>query len=168
MDNPKSMMLSVIDKKILKVLLAPNSKICFHTASENSDKAIGTKLGISTVLVKQRRNLLEANFLKILYVMNLVTLGQKRIDFFIATQKGLSVPISNKLLKMKNVVSVGRSIGEPTIDLRAELIVKDNGQLLECLEQVKRMNGVKDVIWSEIVQVMGNKGSVPSDIIDLL
>lgn len=89
--------------------------------------------------------------------MNLVKLGKKRVDFFIATEKGLAVTIANKMLKIKNVVSVGRSIGEPTIDLRAELIVQDNGDLLELLERIKRINGVCDVIWSEIVQMMGTR-----------
>lgn len=168
MNNPKQMLLSKNDKKILKILLAPNSKICFHIASDGSDKAIAKQLTIPIADVKICRKKLEANFLKILYVMTLVGLGRRRIDFFIATTKGLTLPISKSLMKLQNVVSVGRSIGEPKIDLRAELIVKDNGQLLELLEKVKGMNGVQDVVWSEIVQVMGDKGSVPAGIIDLL
>jgi len=71
-------------------------------------------------------------------------------------------------MKIIEVVTVGRSIGEPTIDLRAELIVKDNEQLFELLEQVKAIDGVRVAVWSEIVQIVGNKGSVPSDIIDIL
>jgi hypothetical protein len=66
------------------------------------------------------------------------------------------------------VVYVGRSIGEHTIDLRAEVIVKDNSELLGLLELVKAMDSVKDVIWSEIVDVIGKKRSVPSSIIDKL
>lgn len=150
------------------MLLAPKSKIKFHIASEDSDKLIASKLGISKILVKERRSLLETNFLQLLYLMSLVDLGQRRIDFFIATQDGFTIAIAKNLLKFKNVVSVGHSIGQPTIDLRAELIVKDNGQLLELLEKVKRMKGVRDVVWSEIVRVIGDKGSVPSDIIDIL
>lgn len=168
MNNSKQMALSLNDKKILKILLQPNSKICFHVASDGSDKMIAKKLAIPIADVKICRKKLEANFLKILYVMHLVGLGRRRIDFFIATNKGLTVPISKSLMKIKNVVTVGRSIGEPTIDLRAELIVKDNGQLLELLEQVKGMKGIEEVVWSEIVQVMGDKGSVPSSIIDVL
>lgn len=164
----KQILLSKNDKKILKVLLAPNSKICFHIASDGSDKAIAKKLSIPVVDVRACRKKLETDFLKILYVMTLARLGHRRIDFFIATTSGLTILISKNLMKIKNVVSVSRSIGEPKIDLRAELIVKDNGQLLELLEKVKAMNGVDDVVWSEIVQVMGDKGSVPSGIIDLL
>jgi hypothetical protein len=52
------------------------------------------------------------------------------------------------------------------IDLRIEAIVKDNSVLLNLLEQIKEMEGVKDVIWSEIVSVVGRKISIPSFIID--
>lgn len=66
------------------------------------------------------------------------------------------------------MVSVGRSIGEHTIDLRAEVIIKDNSELLGLLELVKGMPSVRDVIWSEIVDMIGQKRSVPSAIIDRL
>jgi hypothetical protein len=120
--KPSKPTLSSIDKKILKMLLAPKSKIKFHIASEDSDKLIASKLGISKILVKERRSLLETNFLQLLYLMSLVDLGQRRIDFFIATQDGFTIAIAKNLLKFKNVVSVGHSIGQPTIDLRAELL----------------------------------------------
>ncbi|HJS82794.1 MAG TPA: hypothetical protein VJ742_08185, partial [Nitrososphaera sp.] len=74
--------------------------------------------------------------------------------------------VANKLLERDEVVYVGRSIGEHTIDLRAEAIIKDNSQLLDLLEDVKAMPSVKDVIWSEIVKIVGKKRSVPGAIID--
>jgi hypothetical protein len=48
------------------------------------------------------------------------------------------------------------------------VIIKDNSQLLDLLEEVKAMHSVKDVIWSEIVKILGNKRSVPASIIDML
>ena len=135
-------------------------------ASKSSDKIIAAKIGIPLARVKRGRKMLEKHFLDLSYTMNLDSLGHRRVDFFIATQKGLAHSIAKKLLKMNEVVYVSSSIGQPTIDLRAELIVKDNGQLLELLEQVKGMDGVRDIVWSEIVRVVGHKGSVPSEIID--
>jgi hypothetical protein len=32
-----------------------------------------------------------------------------------------------------------------------------NGEILDMLEHIKAMYGVRDVIWSEIVQVIGRK-----------
>jgi hypothetical protein len=90
------------------------------------------------------------------------------VDLLIYTGGGGTKAIAKELLKHDEVTYVGRSIGEHTIDLRAEVIIKDNSELLGLMELVKAMNNVKDVIWSEIVGVIGRKRSVPSSIIDKL
>jgi hypothetical protein len=74
--------------------------------------------------------------------------------------------VAKKLLDINEVTYVGKSIGEHTIDLRTETIVKDNASILDLLERIKAMDGVKDVVWSEIVSVVGRKISIPSSIID--
>ena len=71
-------------------------------------------------------------------------------------------------MEIDEVTYVGKSIGEHTIDLRVETIVKDNVILLDLLENIKGMDGVNDVVWSEIVNVVGKKRSIPSSIIDQL
>lgn len=40
--------------------------------------------------------------------------------------------------------------------------------LRDLLELIKAMDGVNDVVWSEIVSVIGRKKSIPSSIIDKL
>jgi hypothetical protein len=60
------------------------------------------------------------------------------------------------------------SIGEHTIDLRAEVIIKDDSELLGLLEMVKAMESVRDAIWSEVVDVISRKSSIPSSVIDKL
>jgi hypothetical protein len=74
--------------------------------------------------------------------------------------------VAKKLLDINDVTYIGKSIGEHTIDLRVETIVKDNASILDLLEGIKAMDGVRDVIWSEIVSVVGKKISIPSSIID--
>ena len=69
-------------------------------------------------------------------------------------------------MNLDNITYVGKTIGEHTIDLRVEAIVKDNTVLLSLLEQIKAMEGVKDVIWTEIVSIVGRKISILSSIID--
>jgi hypothetical protein len=88
------------------------------------------------------------------------------VDFLISTQNGKSISIGEELLKHDEVVYVGRSVGQHTIDLKAELIIKDNAELLDLLERVKAMDGVREVEWTEIVRIIGRKRSVPSEIID--
>jgi hypothetical protein len=74
--------------------------------------------------------------------------------------------VANKLIELNEVTYVGKSIGEHTTDLRVESIVKDNVRLLDLLEKIKGMDRVNDVVWSEIVSVMGRKISIPFSIID--
>jgi DNA-binding Lrp family transcriptional regulator len=150
--------LSVIDKKLLKVLLQPNGRISSHV--------LAAKLGLPRTTVQRRRNFLEKHFLEFAYSLKLGELGFRRVDLLIYTAGGDTIQIANKLLERDEVVSVGRSIGEHTIDLRAEVIIKDNSELLDLLEEVKAMPSVKDVIWSEIVKIVGKKRSIPSSIID--
>jgi hypothetical protein len=74
--------------------------------------------------------------------------------------------VAKKLLDINEVTYVCKSIGEHTIDLRIGTIVKDNASILDLLEKIKAMDGVRDVVWNEIVTVVGRKISIPSSIID--
>jgi len=150
--------LSVVDKKILKILLNPGGRVSSH--------ALATRLGLPRTTIQRRRNYLEKHFLEFWYSLKLAELGYRRVDLLIYTGGGDTIQIAEKLLERDEVVYVGRSIGEHTIDLRAEVIIKDNSQLLDLLEEVKAMPSVKDVIWSEIVKIVGKKRSVPTNIID--
>ena len=111
---------------------------------------------------------LEKEFLEEDYTLLLNKFGRRRVDFFISTSDGKTDTLANDLLSMNQVTAVGKSIGEHTIDLRVETIVKDNHELLDILEKLKAMDGIRDAVWSEIVGTVGNKMSVPSYIIDRL
>ena len=154
----RSERISRVDKEILKVLLEPEGNV--------STQVLAKKLGVPLSTVQRRRKHLESKYLDVSYSLNLANLGFRRIDFFLYTMGGNTSEIGLALLKHKAVVSVSRSVGEHTIDLRAEAIIRDNGELLDILEVMKAMPNVRDVIWSEIVDVIGRKKSIPSDIID--
>ena len=154
--------LSHSDREILKVLLSPENGL------KRSTLLLASKLRIPQTTIRRRRKRLEKDFLNSSYTLNLEKFGWRRVDLLISTRRGKTDSVANKLLHNKEVVYVGKSIGEHTIDLRVEIIIKDNGELLNILEKVKSMDGVNDVVWSEIVQVVGRKRSIPSKIIDLL
>ena len=158
--NGQSTKLTLLDKQILKILLDPEG--------EKSSRTLENKLGIPHSTIQRRRRRLERTYLERTYSLNLSNLGYRRVDLLIYTGGGATHAIAQELLKRDEVVYVGRSIGEHTIDLRAEVIIKDNSELLGLLELVKAMESVRDVIWSEIVDVIGKKRSVPSGIIDKL
>ena len=157
--DKKATTISDLDRKLLKILLSPNGDL-------KSTKDLSAKLGIPITTVRRRRNRLESKFLKMHYVLDIEKFGWKRVDFFISIRDGMVNAVANKMLDFDEVTYIGKSIGEHTIDLRVETILKDNASILDFLEKIKAMDGVRDVVWSEIVSVVGRKISIPSSIID--
>ena len=157
--NKKETNVSDLDRKLLKILLLPNGDL-------KSSKSLSLKLGLPITTVRRRRKRLESKFLKLHYVLDIEKFGWKRVDFFISIRNGMVNAVANKLLDSDEVTYIGKSIGEHTIDLRVETIVRDNASILDILEKIKAMDGVQDVVWSEIVSVVGKKISIPSSIID--
>ena len=129
---------------------------------------ISKRMGIPITTIRRRRKRLERDFLKVHYVLDIEKFGWRRVDFFISIRNGMINTVGKRLMEMDDVTYVGKSIGEHTIDLRVETIVKDNSVLLNLLEDIKAMQGVKDVVWSEIVSIVGQKISIPSSIIDIM
>jgi DNA-binding Lrp family transcriptional regulator len=156
----KVLYLSEVDRKILKSLLTPDGK--------TSSKALARRIGIPPSTLQRRRTRLEKEFLKVVYTLDLERFGWHRVDFLIATESGKTDLIGKTLLKRDEVIYVGKSIGQHTIDLRVETILKDNGEILRMMELLKATSGIKEVMWTEIVQVLGIKTSVPPQIIDRL
>src|SRR5688500_4150494 len=113
--------LSELDKQILKMVL-PDCRV-------TSDKLM-VQTGLSLKEINQRRNQLEKDLLVHSCSMNLGIFGYRRIDLMIYTTGGSTLSIAKKLLERNEVVYAGRSIGEHTIDLRVEVIVKSNSDIL--------------------------------------
>jgi DNA-binding Lrp family transcriptional regulator len=141
--------LSDQDRKMLRLLLQSDGKI--HSLE------LSRQLGIPVSTVQRRRKRLEESYRIKAYSLDPTRFGWRRIDFMIATEGGATISVGKELLKRPTVTYVARSIGEHTIDLRVEAFVQDNNELLNVLEDVKGMPGVKDVVWSEIVEVIGTK-----------
>ena len=159
-DSGKRLMLSNIDRKLLKILLIPDGKM--------SSKSIARKLGIPATTVQRHRRRLEKEFLTLNYTLDLEKFGWHKVDFLIATESGKTDLIAKILLKRDEVIYVGKSIGQHTIDLKVETILEDNAEILRMMELLKAMDGIKDVVWTEIVEVVGRKTSIPVQIIDKL
>jgi len=81
--------------------------------------------------------------------------GWRVVQLLIHTGGGRTEAVGRELLTHKEVTFVAKTIGQYTIDLRAEAFVQSSGELLRLIEEVKAINGVMDVIWSEIVEVVG-------------
>ncbi len=115
------------------------------------------QLGIPLSTVQRRRKRLEEEYLIKHYSLDPMKFGYRRIDLLIYTQGGETMNIGKELLEREEVTYAARTIGEHTIDLRVEVFVKDNGILLNLLEDVKAMKGVRDVVWTEVIETIGRK-----------
>ena len=153
-------LLSRIDKMILKEILS--------STGDKTSLSLSKKLDIPLTTLQRRRKRLEKEFLEDASTLLLNKFGWRRVDFFISTSDGKTDGLANDLLSMNQVTEVGKSIGEHTIDLRVETIVKDNHEILDLMETLEAMEGIRGVVWSEIIKRVGNKMSVPSHIIDRL
>jgi DNA-binding Lrp family transcriptional regulator len=141
--------LSDLDRKILRLLLDSEGSIATHEISQQLDMPIST--------VQRRRKRLEDEYLIKHYSLDPMKFGYRRIDLLIYTEGGETMKIGKELLEREEVTYAARTIGEHTIDLRVEVFVKDNALLLDLLETVKAMKGVRDVIWTEVVETIGRK-----------
>ncbi|MHB1907291.1 MAG: Lrp/AsnC family transcriptional regulator [Nitrososphaerales archaeon] len=141
--------LSQLDRKMLQILLDSEGVISSHELS--------VKLNVPVSTVQRRRKRLEESYLIKHYSLDPMKFGYRKIDLLIYTEGGETINIGKELLDREEVTYAARTIGEHTIDLRVEVFVKDNGVLLDLLEHVKAMKGVRDVIWTEVIQIIGRK-----------
>jgi len=143
--------LSQLDRKMLKLLVDSEGAVTTHELSQ--------QLGVPLSTVQRRRKRLEEAYLVKNYSLDPTKFGYMRIDLLIYTEGGTTIDIAKELLKREDGTSVSRTIGEQNIDLRGEAFVKDNGVLLDLLEQDRAMKGVRDVVWVEVIETMGRKSS---------
>lgn len=147
-----------VDKKVLRSLLDSSGKV--------SSLALSRKLEIPLTTVQRRRKRLESEFLEVSYSLRLDKLGWRKADLLISTEKGMTTTAGKEILSHDNITRVSKAIGEHTIDLHAESVFRDNKQLLNVIEWIKSLEGVKDVVWTEPVEMVGKNNSMQYEIID--
>jgi DNA-binding Lrp family transcriptional regulator len=156
-NTPRKSLIEV-DRKILRALLERDGTL--------STTRLAARIGLPRSTVERRRKYLENNVVTSYYYLDVRKFGYRRVDFLIETGSGFTKRIAKQIMKFREVVAVSQTIGEHTIDLIAELIVKDNSDILVLTEKVKGMPGVKDVIWTEVVEEERKKKPIPDYIID--
>ena len=122
-------------------------------------------MGIPLSTMQRKRKRLEQEYIVKNYSIDPLKFGYRRIDLLIYTEGGRTIEIGKELLKRPEITSAARTIGEHTIDLRVEVFVRDNGTLIDLLEHIKAMKGVRDVVWTEVIGIIGRRNA-PNHISD--
>ena len=147
-----------VDKKVLKSLLDSSGRV--------SSLSLSRKLEIPLTTVQRRRKRLESEFLEVSYSLRLDKLGWRKAQLLVSTEKGMTSTVGKELLNHDSITRVSKSIGEHTIDLHVESVFKNNKELMDVMEWVKSLEGVRDVVWTEPVEMVGKNGAIQYAIID--
>ena len=126
-------------------------------------KDLAKELGIPMSTMQRRRTLLERTILIKKYSVDVRELGWRTADLFIFAARGFSESVAKALLSHPNVIATSIRVGDPEINVAAEVYYKDTGELHSLLEQTRAMNHVKSVEWSEVVHTMDKSTKVMLD-----
>jgi DNA-binding Lrp family transcriptional regulator len=146
MDGDSAAVLSPIDKRMLKLLLASNGEVSSMTLSK--------ELGVPLTTIQRRRKRL-AGFLDISFSLALKRFDLRSITFFIAAENGSSSNVAKEILTWSSVMSVARTLSNNNIDIRADVVLKTNKEIIDFSEKVKMMPGVREVFWTESIELIG-------------
>jgi DNA-binding Lrp family transcriptional regulator len=141
--------LDKIGINIIKELLGdPNIK--------SADIAARLRVPLSTIQ-RRRMRLESTSILRKAYELDLARLGWREAELLVTVQKGKCRNIANLLLSRfkNNVRSCTLRIGDPEVNVAADIIYRNSPELLEIIDTAKNMDFVSYVEWSEITEVVG-------------
>lgn len=135
-----------LDVKIIKELFNDPS-ITSTAIAEKHHEALST--------IQRRRARLEQSLVKRAYTIDITKLGWRLADLSISVQKGVAKKIAQELVSSRrnNVIVATLRIGDPIVDIMANVFYKDSQELHELIESVKAIPNVTHVEWSEIVEM---------------
>jgi len=152
------------------VLSGPDKKILKHLFSSNgyvSSLMLSRELGIPLSTVQRRRKRLESHLVERHYSLKVEKFGWRIATLFVSTTNGKTAIVGKDILEMSNTVtSVTRTLGENTIDIKAEVIFRTNQELLLLIDRIKSCDGVRNVFWSESVESVGRNNDCYQKVLD--
>lgn len=131
--------LDATDHEIIKLLLSNYESI-----------AISKKLDIPLSTIQRRmRKLFEQDIVRKKIELNYGKVGYKRGMLHIFLKKGFLDEIGKKIVQLQGILSVSVQVGNS--DLVAILVYKDSHDLLDIISDIKSLDGIEKVLWSEEV-----------------
>ena len=134
-----------LDIKIIKELFNDPGMTSTDIANKHNE-------ALSTI--QRRRTKLEERLIKRSYTIDIRQLGWRTADIAISVRKGVAKKTAQELVRTRkeNVIMASLRIGDPVVDIMADVFYKDSQELHELIESVKAMPNVIHVEWSEVVE----------------
>ncbi len=147
-DNDDRVFMDALNVKIIKEIM------------ENPDvrsAVIASKHNHPLSTIQRRRARLEQTVLRKRYHIDIGRLGWREADLFVSVSNGDCEQVAKKLLQGYSAVTgVSLRIGDPEVNIMAEVFYRRSEHLHDLIESVKAMPSVTSVKWSEIVKVIGS------------
>lgn len=150
---------SITDKKILKALVS--------SSGATSSLMLSRELDIPLSTVQRRRKKLESDFLEFYYLPKVEKLGWHTALVFISLNSGTANVVGKELLSWEDsVMRVARTMGDERTDLVAEVVFRDNKNLLDICDSIKSIPSVRSIFWTELVAEIGKNTACFESMID--
>ena len=133
---------------------------------KSSEIAAKLKIPLSTIQ-RRRSNLEKSLILRKNYTLDLKKLGLRVSEISVATRKGESQNIMNNFYNKhkKNIVDMALRIGNPDTNISFRVAYTDSNELFNLLEEIKEMEAVSMVQWSEYITEKKNHTINFSDLV---
>lgn len=125
-----------------------------------TSSSLATNLGIPLSSLQRRRAKIEKYILSKSYQINLRSIPGKRGEVVINVDQGKSREVAKQILKRfkNNVMSVSTRINHYH-NVAAQIMFTDTAELHNLIENIKSMQFVTNVQWSEVVEIVGDNSS---------
>jgi len=133
------------DKQMLKLMLNAKEKL--------SVLSIAKELDIPMTTVQRRRKKLESEILDCRYTLQHEKFGLRKMTLLISINKGTPMAVGRLLLNQEGIISVTRIIGANNANLKADVLFRDNAQLVNIIDNIKSLPNVEHVTWTETIEV---------------
>lgn len=123
---------------------------------------IAQKLSIPLSTIQRRRsNLEKLRIVRKNYTVDLKMLNLRIAEVMIGTSKGTSKKILDEIFTKNKLSLIDTSlrVGNPDTNISFRIAYRNSKELFEVLEQIKGMENVYQVSWSEYISEKSNKSS---------
>ena len=118
---------------------------------------ISLKLKVPLSTIQRRRSTIErSGFLQHNYEIDPKKFGLRIADIMVSVSKGDCEEIAKEIVNQfrKNILEVTIRIGNPQINLIAKIAYRDSDEVFEIMHDIRRMEHVEYVEWSEVVKTV--------------